>query len=583
VLDWFLRPRVLAERGPPLGTEVSMNRHVARRTTALFTALVCAQQASAQVFVHSPGSIPQGAPFNDSYTWEVDFADIDLDGDWDVGMADAGTISGGGDDNDQNRLWVNQGGMQGGTIGFFVDATAVQAPLVSDRSADIEFVDFDGDGDMDIYSVNFNTNVNGDQGCRWWTNQGGLQGGSAGFYVDETALRWVGLGGPGSSVNPQNVLSSGGFITWGHDQDFADIDNDGDCDLVAAVEGPFGLGEEPTRIFLNDGLGFFSEFNPSGHQASGVGLGDGDSALWCEGLQMNGTTNTTGANADITTVAREVSVGDIDNDLDLDVLLLDSGFKSPRMFRNRLEESGALAFRDVTGLTWPFGWGNGAGKWEQDFADFDGDLDIDVYGLNWSPDQYDSTLRGGGDGTFTESTLVPNSFIGGNWSFDLIDYDADGQLDVFVCGTASPQSDWLFDNRFAGGPLAFTSVSNPVSGSGSSGPRDVDTADVDGDGDYDLLRACQVADTLLLNVLNLPDTTAPRLAHLEQPADHSSGQATPIRAHHYDNAPDYLVVSSTNELFHSVDGAPFVSAPMTWSGGQVLRGELPASAVGNVR
>jgi len=543
-----------------------------RRATALVAAVVCAQQASAQVFVNAPGNVPSGAPGNSSRTEQVDFADIDLDGDWDVGMADGGDIG-----NDQNRLWVNQGGLQGGTIGFFADATAAQAPLVNDQSRDIEFVDFDGDGDPDIYSVNTSTLSN--QACRFWTNQGGLQGGTAGFYADETALRWIGLGGAGSSIHPAAVLGSGGFITWGQDQDFADVDNDGDLDLVAVVVGASFGGTEPTRIFQNDGLGFFSELNPSGFQLSGMSISNGNPALWCEGLQMASTNDTTGAQADIAAIGIAVSVGDIDGDLDLDVLLLDRQ-ATPRMFQNRLEEAGTTHFRDVTGLTWPQGWGNGFGKYEQDFADLDGDLDIDLFGVNWGGPFDDLTLRNAGDGTFVEPTALPASGADDD-AFEYIDYDNDGDLDIFVAGFSG--SDDLYANATAGGPLTFTSVINPVGGLVGSIARDVDTADVDGDGVYDLLRGCDTANTLLLNVLTVPDTTAPRLARLEQPADHASGQATPIRVQHYDNAPDYLTVGGVHELHHSVDNGPFLAVPMTWSGGQILRGELPASAVGNVR
>jgi hypothetical protein len=549
-----------------------MHASIGRRASALVAALVCAQQAGAQVFVNSPGNIPSGSPGNNSRTEQVDFADIDNDGDWDVGVADGGDCC-----NDQNRLWVNQGGLQGGTLGFFADATAAQAPLISDNSRDIEFVDFDSDGDPDIHSTNTSTLVN--QACRFWTNQGGLQAGSAGSYVDETALRWVGLGGAGSSVPPSSVLGSGGFITFGQDQDFADVDNDGDLDLVAAVVGGGFSGSEPTRLFLNDGLGFFSEFNPSGFQL-GVTPLEGNPALWAEGLQQSGTINTTGAFADIMSVAIEVSLGDIDGDLDIDVLLGER-MQTPRMFRNRMVETGALAFRDVTGLTWPQGWGNGTGKYEQDFADFDNDDDIDLYGMNWSAPAFnDLTLRGAGDGTFVQPTPLPGSNADEDGA-DFVDYDSDGDLDIHVAGFSG--GDKLYQNVFAGGPLAFVQVTDPVSGLGLSAARDVDTADVDGDGDYDLLRGCDLADTLLLNVLGIPDTTAPRLARLELLADHQSGLASPVRVQHYDNAPDYLAVGGTHELVYSDDGAPFVSTPMTWSGGQILRGELPASAVGNVR
>jgi hypothetical protein len=549
-----------------------MHASIGRRASALVAALVCAQQAQAQVFVDSPASIPQGSPFNSSQTEQADFADIDLDGDWDVGIADGGEIG-----PDQNRLWVNQGGLQGGAVGFFADETATRAPAFSDPSRDLEFVDFDGDGDPDVQITNSSSIVN--MGGRWWTNQGGLQGGNAGFFTDETNVRWVGLGGAGSSVPPAAVLPSGGFVTFAQDQDFADVDADGDLDLIAATVGGSFSGSEPTRLFLNDGLGFFSEFNPTGFQLSGMNIANGQPALWAEGLQQHNTSNITGAFADIAAVVQEVVVGDIDGDLDVDILLVDRG-GTPRMFQNRLSDTGSLLFRDATGLTWPQGWGNGNVKYDTEFGDFDGDLDLDLYGMNWLAAFNDLTLRGNGNGNFLEPSGISATTADDDAS-DLLDYDADGDLDIFVAGFAG--SEKLLRNEFSGGGLLFNPVAGAVAGGPFAPAIDVDAADVDADGDYDLMRAGQGADHLLANVLNAPDLTAARLAKLEQPADHSSGLATPIRVHVYDNAGADLTAFAAHELRYSVDNGVEQSTPMGFMGGQAFLGALPASAVGNVR
>ena len=95
-----------------------------RLSLVLLFAACFSAVASAQTFQFAPGRIPQGAPFNNSYTENVDFADVDLDGDFDAIFADGGDFG-----NDQNRLWINLGGAQGGTLGVFEDRTAIQLPV----------------------------------------------------------------------------------------------------------------------------------------------------------------------------------------------------------------------------------------------------------------------------------------------------------------------------------------------------------------------------------------------------------------------------------------------------------------------
>jgi hypothetical protein len=375
-------------------------------------------------YVVDSSKIPSGSPGNNSSTENADFADVDLDGDWDVAMADGGD---GG--NDQNRIWINQGGLQGGALGVFVDATAARFPSVQDQSRDIEFVDFENDGDQDIYVSN--TAAISSQGNRWWTNLGGVQGGSAGFYVDESAARWVGLGGPGSSI-PSSLVLTSTFIDWSCDCDFGDLDNDGDLDLVhSSYGGAFG-GQVPTRIFLNDGAGHFQEFNPSGFKLPIATISNGNPGLWCDGVQSANTTDASGAACDIASSALDVDVGDIDGDFDLDILH-GARQEAPRMFANRLDGSalapakggGALGFRDVTGAVFPPGYYAGNGHYEQEMGDCDGDGDLDIYGLNWlvTGSFNDVTLRNDGGGTFSNLTILTGSTADDNeGDFVVFDY-----------------------------------------------------------------------------------------------------------------------------------------------------------------
>jgi hypothetical protein len=531
--------------------------------------------AWAQSYQNTPGQIPA----NGGFTENVDFADIDGDGDRDVVLAEGGD---GG--NDQNNLWVNRGFEPGGTIGFFADRTATQFPAVLDDSRDMDFVDFDGDGDFDIYTSN--TSAIANQSNRFWINMGGAQGGTPGFFTDQTSTRWVNIAVNNgtttfSSIAPSVKLAAGGFIDWSCDCVFGDLDNDGDPDLFHSTYGGVFGGSVPSRIFLNNGAGFFEEFNPSHFQLTGSNINNGNPALWCEGMHQHDTTNTTGVNADIADTPLGVEIGDFDGDLDIDVL---QGARNemPRVYRNQLSETASfVAFRDVTFISGHTSNVTGGGNYEQDMGDFDNDDDLDIYGLNW-PGLCDSTLRNNGAGVFGTAFSLPNSCSDDNEG-DFIDYDNDGKLDIFVANFSG--QDRLY--RSGGAPnWQHTDVTSSQLPNDSSTSLGADGCDIDNDGDYDILVANDggQSEVLLKNVNQIPDTTAPRLANLEQVSGPvTPGGPTPVRVHVYDNSSWDVARYDTVLLEYSTNGGgSWSSAAMRFSGGQVFRGEIPGSATGNV-
>ena len=455
-------------------------------------ALLLAVPLSAQgpVFKNVTSTNAPGGSANNSRTENVDPGDVDGDGDLDLVFADGGDAG-----NDQNRIWINQGGAQGGTVGTFTDRTTVQFPAISDTSRDIEFVDFDGDGDLDLYISNASTQQN--QTNRWWTNQGGQQGGSMGTYVDETQARWIGLGGPGSSVAPNQVLASGGFIDWSCDCDFGDIDNDGDLDLLHTSYGSGFNGNVPTRLFLNDGEGFFSEWNPSGYQLTGSNISEGVPALWAEGIQNTNTTKTNGSEADIALSGLDADFGDMDGDFDLDILH-GSRETDPRFFFNRLEETGTPVFRDVTAYVFGGKDATGTGHYEQEMADMDNDGDLDVYMMNYVSAFQDWYGYNDGTGRITGWQQASGSNADDNEA-DFIDYDSDGDMDVYVANFSG--TDRLYRNNWIpNGSRTLTLVSNSESQAPGGTTLDGDAADFDNDGDYDMIVALDNgADNLLLD------------------------------------------------------------------------------------
>ena len=538
------------------------NLQFTKAVAASMALLGLAGTANAQLVFQQVSGTPSGGTLNGS-SENVDFADVDLDGDWDAAFAD-----GGDDGNDQNRIWINNG------TGGFSDETNARFPSQADDSRDIEFADIDNDGDADLYISNTAQIVN--QGNKWWVNSGV----ASGTYVDETSTRWVGLGGPGSSIAAAGILPSGSFIDWSCDCDFGDLDNDGDLDLVHSTYGGAFQGNVPTRLFLNDGAGFFSEFNPNGTVLTGPTISNGTSAIWAEGVQQANTQNSTGQQADIATNTLDIDVGDIDGDFDLDILH-GARDQDPRMFQNRLEENGGtLSFRDVTSATFPAGYIVNGGNYEQEMGDMDGDGDLDIYGLNWAGNAgSDRTFRNNGNGVYTiiQSTL-PGSGADDNEG-DFLDYDNDGDLDLFVANFSG--TDKLYNNNGTG---TLTSVTGEGTSSGSPS-LDADAADLDGDGDYDVIVAEDnfAPNKFLRNITNIPDTHAPYIPNVEDPGPQTAGTAAvPVRAQVYDNTPYYITWYNPTQVNISVDGCDIGSVPARTSQGNIFRAELPGNLVGVV-
>ena len=532
--------------------------------------------AQAQTFSDNTTQIPMGAPFNNSSTENVDFADIDADGDFDAVWADGGDSG-----NDQNRLWINMGGAQGGTVGFFQDLTSTQMPNLIDDSRDVDFVDIDHDGDQDIYVSN--TSAIANQTNRWLINMGGAQGGAAGFFQDQTPARWLNIAvNNGTTINSsiaQSVkLVSGGFIDWSCDCSFADLDNDGDIDLVHSSYGGIFGGDVPSRLFLNDSQGNVEEFNPSHYQLTGSLMGNGHPGLWCEGIQTHNTTNATGQQCDIADTPLGIELGDLDGDLDIDIL---QGSRNdlPRIFRNNLVENGGVLtqFRDVSFAVFTPGWAPGGGHYENEIGDFDDDNDLDIYGLNWESVS-DTTFLNNGSGNFGSKVILSGSGADDNEG-DFIDYDGDGDLDLFVASFTG--TDRVYRN--VGGSLNnLTSGVLPPDSATSLGD---DPCDVDNDGDYDIFVANDffAANNFLKNGNNVADITAPRLANLEQAPNRSAGPTpTVVRVQLYDNSPWPIAAFDVTLLEVSVNGGAFTSSAMHYAGGQLFRGEIPGALLGTI-
>ena len=117
--------------------------------------------------------------------------------------------------NQANKVYLNQGGTQGGTEGQFNDSGQ---NLGTSDSYGVDLGDMDGDGDLDAFVLNEN------QTNTLYINQGGAQSGTEGQFMD----RGLNLGSAASrSIS------------------ICDVDGDGDLDAFVANRG------EANKVWLN--------------------------------------------------------------------------------------------------------------------------------------------------------------------------------------------------------------------------------------------------------------------------------------------------------------------------------------------
>lgn len=533
-------------------------------------ALTLHARSTAQAFLVDDFNIP----FHPPITSDIELGDMDLDGDWDVLLG-----NGDADSARQNSIWINQGGLQGLEEGSFLDQTDLRLPQTEDTTLDLCLGDIDGDGDPDVHVSN-SSNVFLLWGNRWLVNLGGKQMGTLGYFVDETASRWIGLGGPGSSL-PASLLKDGTFLDDCRDSELADLDNDGDLDLIHSTYW-MGAPHQPARLFLNDGDGHFQEFNPTDVSTLYGTLIPGSPGIWCEGSYDNQTSDTTGAFCDPTMVSWDSDVGDLDGDFDLDFVFADDWY-DPGVFANRLEGSalapeaggGVLALRDVWGAVLAPGFGANEDNC-QELGDLDGDGDLDLVGGDWSGtlSTMDVVLEWDGS-AFVQRAILPS--VGQKLGADLLDFDGDGDLDFLSVGDTVQ----LHSNQ---GGFAFTDI--PMPGWTPWTTSDADVADLDGDGDLDILAATLnggEGEHLLLNQSDVQDTDSPYLPRIEAVADRtSSPDPFPVRVQVYDNSPHYITAYNPTRVELAVDGVVLPPVAALCSRGQIFRAEIPGNLAGQV-
>jgi hypothetical protein len=507
--------------------------------------------------------------FGAGRTTNIDAGDLDNDGDYDLVVANGGDGSA-----QQNRIYLNSGGVQGGVQGDFTDDTDTRfAGMVVDTSRDVEFADWDGDWDLDLIFANRGSTVNGGEPTRAYLNQGGQQLGSVGFFSEDTNGFW------GSLISvpaDKQVLggNAGPFRDYSCDCDFGDLDLDGDVDLFHSSYGPNLNGAIESRIFLNDGTGRFDERWPWADPAADVKL-----HTW------------------------DIDLADLDGDFDLDVFATSRDSQS-RVYRNDLDlASGTWPSHSFTDITQAALIDTGAAQlssdtYEGNIADLDGDGDFDVWATNYDGLR-DVMLLNQGDGTFLKSLdLIKGDPNMDEQEADMMDFDGDGDLDVYMANFSGTNR--LYQSALADGEPFLTVGLMHRTGFGGSGglapwpempangnggiSMDAECVDTDGDGDPDVILANDLnsQNKFYENVLGIPDTHAPTLNLMTVQGDKADGSDTPIRAQLLDNAPYYVVFGYRVDLVWSVDGGLENRVPMTSQWGWSFQASIPGGVDGTV-
>jgi len=342
------------------------------------------------------------------------WGDFDGDGDLDLYVTNWGSSV----SQAINRLYSNNGN------GTFTDRASSSG--VADgafrNSVDAHWIDFDNDGDLDLYVTEFfsQDQLYQNNGDGSFSNVTGSAGVNVISQGDETSAAW------------------------------ADFNNDGNIDLYICKK------RFRNTLFHNNGDGSFSEIGATAgvndildtrHAAWGDYDKDGDEDLYVVNEQNNALFKNDGTggfteiacDVDNTGEGRNASWVDHDSDGDLDLFVANIGANV--LYKNNGNDQFAnitpTVVKSISGA-----WVSWAGAW----ADYDNDGDIDLFVANGADSrsgQVSPLLQNDGNDTFSNITTSSglNTGSGSAMAVGAADFDGDGDLDIYVINSRFPTFD----------------------------------------------------------------------------------------------------------------------------------------------
>ena len=319
--------------------------------------------------------------------------------------------------------------------------------------------DLDGDGDNDVLSADPMEDK-----IIWFENTDGLGG-----FGPEQII----------TTNAANAISV--FVSdLDGDEDNDVLSADPSDDIVAWYENTDGLGSfGPRQIISSGAAGAVSVFGADLDEDSDndvlSALFSEDRIVWFENTDGLGSFGPQQVITDSAYGASSVFSADIDGDGDNDVLSASADDWKIAWYENT---DGLGTFGPQQVIT-----GNASYAVSVFSADLDGDGDNDVLSASAGDDSIAWYMNLDGLGTFSSPIIISANAenVSGVFSADL---DDDGDNDVIAAATSGMEVTW-YENNGAGsfGPAQI------IMGSPTGGAYSVYSADLDGDGDNDVLSA----------------------------------------------------------------------------------------------
>ena len=352
---------------------------------------------------------------------KIEVADVDGDGQIDILVPNGGNYSSPGA-AEPTRIWKNLGNWSA-TGAHCSEISAQAVGGFTGLSRMIKVADVDGDGDLDILT-----------GGAWHTQ---LK-----LYLRDGA-GWT----DASAQLPQQMTAIG-------DAELGDVDGDGDLDIVLVDwgtqnPGVTGYAGGPTRLYLNDGTGHFTDVTQAQMPAINV--------KW----------------------SWDVELVDVDNDWDLDILVSCKLCTTSYLFRN----DGHGQFTDD-----PNALPHYPNNYEFEAMDIDGDGYLDLATINDGPNSTDHLFHNKGDGTYADETSTRLAGAANPAEDDnaavWLDADNDGDADLLIASLSGPDRLSLND-----GHGHFTLASGAATPNDTPGSLGIAVADLNGDGRLDVVQA----------------------------------------------------------------------------------------------